>query len=60
MMVGVGLLFSATAGPETLGGYRAWPVVTLVAGLFVAAVVAAVAEARAPGGRAAGGPAPGV
>jgi hypothetical protein len=60
VLVALGLVFSATLGPQSLGGYSALPVLGLIGILFVVAVVAALAEVRrtakpAPPDRAAGG-----
>lgn len=49
VLVALGLLFSATLGPQSLGSYSAMPVLALIGVLFVVAVVAALAEARQPG-----------
>jgi hypothetical protein len=59
VLVGLGLLFSAVAGPETLAGSRAWPVIVIVAAVFVIAVMAALAEVRRTAAGAAPSPAPG-
>jgi hypothetical protein len=59
VLVALGLVFSATLGPQSVGGYSVWPVLAVIGVLFVVAVVAALAEARrtaksAPPDRAAG------
>jgi hypothetical protein len=47
--VALGLLFAVTAGPQSLGNYPAWPLLAIIAAVFVAAVVAAVMEVRQAG-----------
>jgi hypothetical protein len=49
--VALGLLFSLTAGPASLGTYTAWPMLAVLAALFVGAVAAAVMEASQAGAR---------
>ena len=51
ILVALGLLLSATVGPQSLGSYSAMPVIALIGILFLVAVAAAVAEVRQSGGR---------
>ena len=46
MLVALGLLLSATLGPQSLGNYSAMPVIALIGVVFLIAVAAAVAEVR--------------
>jgi hypothetical protein len=55
ILVALGLLYSAAAGPPSLAGSPALPVVSVIGGLFVVAVLAALAEVRKPADPAAQG-----